>query len=227
MEDIFVRRAVSRADLITAPSRRAVDEIRRLGYVEPESVQLEPNLMKLDLDNPTPVRSGTLDVVRLLFAGRFSEQKGLDRIPEMLRATSHPVHVRLMGDGEEAERVRSMAEAQIGPHTIEVIGYGADVRDHLDWCDAVLLPSRWELNPVVIWEALARGRGTIASHIQSMEDLAASAPIWLFGSESEFAQVVAMIACDEPLRAETYRAARELAEDTNEQRSAIVEYLAG
>ncbi|MET4147152.1 glycosyltransferase involved in cell wall biosynthesis [Arthrobacter sp. UYCo732] len=109
-------------------------------------------------------------------------------------------------------------------HKVEVLPYVTDIEPYLDWSDAVVMPSRWELNPLVVWEARARGRGTIASDIDVFRDLSGSGPIWTFHNESAFASVLEKLATDPTERTRAFNLALESFKQLS-TRSSIVEYL--
>jgi glycosyltransferase involved in cell wall biosynthesis len=187
VEDAFVRRAVRTAGLVTAPSRRAIRELEEFRFADASRARYEANVINATSDGAVPPRAGELPELRLLFAGRLSAQKGLDRVPEILGATAIPIHLRILGEGDLESQARTMADESPAPHRIEFLGHSTEVAAHIDWADALLLPSRWELNPMVIWEAWARGRPVISSALPVFTDLASSGPIWLCTGIGEFA----------------------------------------
>jgi glycosyltransferase involved in cell wall biosynthesis len=223
-EDILVKRGVKSAGLITAPSARAVAELIERGFGTEANVRVEHNIIATSDKPAVPPREGRLERLNLVFAGRLSQQKGLDRIPELLAGVSTPIHLRCLGDGEQRSAVeRSLADVR-SPHRVELLPHTDDVESFFDWSDAVFLPSRWELNPLVIWEARARGRGAIASNIDVFEDLAGSGPVWMFRDQSTFSSVVERLAHDESERRRAFTSAIESVEQLS-TRSSIVDYL--
>lgn len=224
LEDILVRRGVASAGLITTPSERAVEELIERRFGTQNNTRLEHNLITVSSKPPSPPRSGQLSSLRLVFAGRLTEQKGLDRIPELLRGADVPVHLICLGDGAKKEELKLLLDTAEAPHTVELISHVQDVETYLDWCDAVFMPSRWELNPLVIWEARARGRGAITSDIDVFKDLSENGPVWTFSNAASFGDRVRSLAADETLRAKAFTLALKSAHNLN-QRSCIVEYL--
>jgi glycosyltransferase involved in cell wall biosynthesis len=200
IEDVLVRRATRRASLVTAPSRRAVEEIVSMRMIDSNRVRFEPNLLSARPIGTVRPRQGRLDDVRLLFAGRLTAQKGLDRLPELLHAVDHPIHLRIAGDGPERERLELLAAQVSKIHTVEFLGSVLDVSPHLDWCDALFMPSRAELNPVTVWEARLAGRPTIASSIPAFIDLADDGGVELFASAAGFRDRTDRLAHDDAWR---------------------------
>ncbi|YCK83055.1 glycosyltransferase family 4 protein [Arthrobacter sp. D3-18] len=224
VEDVLVKRGVRRAGLITAPSNRAVHELIEFGFGDSRNVKVEHNIIKLATKPPVSPRTGTLEAVRLVFAGRISKQKGLDRLPELLGKVNVPVHIRCLGDGEEKQRVTDLHKNLNPIHTFEVLSHVDDVTSHLDWSDAVIMPSRWELNPLVVWEARARGRATIGSRIEAFQDLEKNGPMWLFGDALEFEKIISTLATQPDVRVKAFDDALESSQNLN-TRSSIVDYL--
>jgi glycosyltransferase involved in cell wall biosynthesis len=185
IEDLLVRRATRRADLVTAPSQRAVEELINGSFAAPAVVKYEANHIVV---NPIAERlhhQDALDGVKMLIAGRLSEQKGIDRIPALLAQLNVPVKLRIAGSGEFADIVASWQHDESVRADIDYVGYVSELTPHLDWCDAVLMPSRWELNPLVVWEAWARGKPVIASRLPVFEDLSQAGPLLLFATSDE------------------------------------------
>ncbi|MFC8302299.1 glycosyltransferase family 4 protein [Specibacter sp. NPDC057265] len=225
VENILVRRGVRGAGLITAPSVRAIEELNEQNIGSFEVNKVEQNLISTSASHPKPPRDGVLTQPRLLFAGRLTEQKGLDRLGELLAETKVHVHVRCLGDGKERKRLHELSES-ISGHTIELFHHVEDITEHLDWADAVFLPSRWELNPLVIWEGRARGRATVGSSIEAFKDLSKSGPMLLFSNAAEFAEIIQNISEQSDLRNKLFHQALDSYKRVN-TRSLIVQYLAG
>ncbi len=226
LEDHLVRRATRSASLVTAPSPRAVDEIVSFGFAAKGTAKFEPNSISVQaVTSPAP-REGELTSVRLLLAGRLSAQKGIDRIPELLRSCATPLTVRVAGEGqnEYQKTVAEWARTGLLAHTVEYVGHVKDLTEHLDWCDAAFLPSRWELNPLVVWEAWARGRPVLASSLPVFEDLKRSGPVLTFGSGPQLASLVEKIQT-ESLRRQLADAATAATASARSERHYIADFL--
>ena len=185
VEDLLVKRATKRAQVVTAPSQRAVDELIERGFASTTTARFEPNRIAVTTSESAPVYDVDLDEVRLLVAGRLSEQKGIDRLPELLSGATTSVILRVAGSGELADEVSQWQESRGFPTRVEYVGYVPDLTAHLDWCDAVLMPSRWELNPLVVWESWARGKPVLATRLPVFEDLSEAGPLFTFTTAAE------------------------------------------
>ncbi|MGM7698590.1 glycosyltransferase family 4 protein [Microbacterium sp. A84] len=227
LEDILVRRSVNYAGLVTAPSHRAVEEIAEHRFAGRDAIRFEANVSDARSDDLLPPRDGRLDAVRLLFAGRLTEQKGLDRIRVLLQASSVPIHLRIAGDGELRASAESLASSTPQPHRVEYIGHTDTLPAELDWADALFMPSRWELNPMTIWESWARGRPVFASDLEVFRDLATQGPLLIFADPSEFGARIAEFSRSLPARQEAHRAALVSFQRHTDERRYLAKYLAG
>ena len=150
-----------RADRVLATSQRMVNELAAFG-VAPSRLVILPN----------PVDVATLrrraahpqrqlgEGLRLVAAGRLTEQKGFDRLVPLL-AGLPGLRLRILGEGPQREALSALAQ-QHGV-AVDMPGFVADASAWFAGADAVLLPSRWEGMPNVALEALACGAPVIAT----------------------------------------------------------------
>jgi len=130
-----VRRAIVPAPALPPPGR-SPDQVRRDLGVEP----------------------GT---ALLVTVARLAQQKGLDTLVDavQLLPSDHPVLAVIAGDGPlEGELTR-----QIGDAPVRLLGRRDDVADLVAAADVVVLPSRWEGQPLVAQEAIRLGAALIAT----------------------------------------------------------------
>ncbi|MFJ6004036.1 glycosyltransferase [Arthrobacter sp. NPDC092385] len=190
IEDVFVKHATRQFAFITAPSKRAVEELRDGGYTSPERALFEGNIIATSrepLRSPRALEEGP---VRLLFAGRLTEQKGLGALPELLTEHVEPVSLRIVGDGPLREDLERIFRKVNNKHSVEFVGHSLDVTPHIDWADAIFLPSKWELNPQIVWESWSRGRPVIGSEIEVLLDLVHQGPMYTFETAADFANLL-------------------------------------
>jgi|GEM_PF-1574163 len=107
--------------------------------------------------------------------GRLSQQKNqeftLYLLRELLRASSHPPQLHLVGDGENRTALQQLAR-RWGVHD-SVVWHGdvADPTSLYAQCDVMLQPSRWEGCPYSVLEAMAAARPVLASSAGAMPEL--------------------------------------------------------
>ena len=121
---------------------------------------------------PTPVP----DVARFVSVGRLCEQKGqllLVEAASQLRREGHRFELVLVGDGPMRREVEELiAREQLG-ETVRITGWasGETVQKEIEQARAFVLPSFAEGLPVVIMEALGRGRPVISTYIAGIPEL--------------------------------------------------------
>jgi glycosyltransferase involved in cell wall biosynthesis len=108
----------------------------------------------------------------LLAAGRLARQKGFDVLLEALiglrSRDPEPVLV-LAGDGPMAGPLASLCrEADL---SVRLLRQRADIPALLGAADAVVVPSIWEGQPLIVQEALRAGRPIVASRVGGIPEL--------------------------------------------------------
>lgn len=110
-------------------------------------------------------------VLRLLFVGRLSKQKNIGALVEAIKATKRKVHLDIIGDGDEREAVKKAIKTS-GQQNIVLHGRLArkEVMDFYQSCDALIMPSLYEAQPLVLLEAMAAGVPIIGTNVIGVED---------------------------------------------------------
>jgi glycosyltransferase involved in cell wall biosynthesis len=193
IENFLVRRSLRWSRLVTTPSQRALAELRAAGLLSGEQGVVSPNPIRQAAVPPRPPRSRPLKPIRLLFAGRLDEQKGVDLIGELLEGSQTPVHLVVAGEGPMAPTVQDL-KARPWQHTVEYLGHVSDIFEFIDDADFLFLPSRFELNPVIVWEAWARGRAVISSRAVAFDDLALQGPIVQYSDAKQLQALLVALA---------------------------------
>jgi glycosyltransferase involved in cell wall biosynthesis len=184
-----------RADTVLATSQRMADELVALST---------PGDRLTVLRNPVDIDSLRRQAVaprravgpglRLVAAGRLTEQKGFDRLIPLL-AGLPDLHLTIMGEGPQCAMLQSLA-AQHGVR-LDLPGFSNDAPDWFAGADAVLLPSRWEGMPNVVLEALACGTPVIGTPESGgiAEIAAAAAPgaVTVAAAGSDFRAAIATL----------------------------------
>jgi colanic acid/amylovoran biosynthesis glycosyltransferase len=119
------------------------------------------------------------DTPRLVCVGRLAEQKGqllLVQAAAILKKEQIPFHLVLVGDGPMRRDVESLIARNGLSDCVVITGWQTNqqVRQELEKCRAMVLPSFAEGLPVVVMEALALQRPVIATHVAGLPELVES-----------------------------------------------------
>jgi glycosyltransferase involved in cell wall biosynthesis len=108
----------------------------------------------------------------VLAVGRLARQKGFDVLLEAvigLRGRGLTPVLALAGDGPMAGQLASLTRQADLP--VRFLRQRADIPALLGAADVVVVPSRWEGQPLIVQEALRAGRPVIASRVGGIPDL--------------------------------------------------------
>lgn len=175
------RDELRRADAVTAVTGAIVETLVRDYGIDRSLVRVVPNGADLPEAQAEAVTAGRWRAKYLatplkplwVVVGRLEEQKGHDVLFEALaRLVRQGMDFTLVVAGEGSRR--SWLEQQslslgLAPR-VQFVGQLEDVGGLLAAADGVVLPSRWEGLPLVLLEAMARGRPIVASAVGGMAD---------------------------------------------------------
>jgi glycosyltransferase involved in cell wall biosynthesis len=142
----------------------------RLSTVIPNGIDLSNYASK---GNSLKIRSDFVKDPKtkvLCFAGRLSEQKGIDILLDSLSELhkTHPqenIKLWIIGDGalktELMERTKLLRLGEV----VQFFGFQNNMADFLHASDIFVLPSRYEAMPIVLLEALASGLPCIVTDV--------------------------------------------------------------
>lgn len=127
-----------------------------------QAMRIIPNGVPMSLSIPGPRDTRPKGPLRLLFVGRLTPQKGLDRLIEPLARDHQASGLTVIGDGP----MRGALERSFGEHARFLGRLSREevltaMRNH----DVLLMPSRWESSPFVLLEAMAAGCVPVVSGI--------------------------------------------------------------
>jgi glycosyltransferase involved in cell wall biosynthesis len=112
----------------------------------------------------------------VLAAGRLARQKGFDVLVDAMTRLQDRDPVPLLviaGDGPMAGQLAARSRA--GGVDVRLLGQRADIPALLGVADVVVVPSRWEGQPLIVQEALRAGRPLVASRVGGIPDLTSAA----------------------------------------------------
>ena len=186
-------RVLRRFDGVVAVSRPMADRLRVAGVAADrlhvvanafDGERMEP----LTRDAARRALGVPLDEFRVGWIGRLSPEKGAD---VMLRALAVPsardVHVSIIGDGVERARLASLARELGVTARTAWHGIRPDAARVLPAFDAVVLSSRTEGTPIVLFEAMAACVPIVASRVGGIPDVVSDAEAILVPPEDPVA----------------------------------------
>lgn len=170
--DAGVRSSFGDVSLLTAPSRFAAGEARR---VVDRPVRVVSNGVDTDLFVPAPARRrDPRGGVRLLYVGRLQREK---RVADLLRAVAHASEsVRslvIVGSGPQQRRLRNLVGRLGLRDRVELrgrVGQRELLRLYQD-SDVFCMPSPVELQCLAVLEAQACGLPTVAADAGALPEL--------------------------------------------------------
>lgn len=167
-----------RADRVIASSHRMAGELRGLGVPDDRLALLGNPVDEAAARQAaaTPQRVAGRGL-RLVAAGRLTQQKGFDRLLEPFGALPPDSHLTIFGDGPDRDALAAAIDAAGLTDRVILAGFTGQLPAALAGADALLLPSRWEGLPNVALEALAVGTPVVATpESGGIAEIAAAAP---------------------------------------------------
>ena len=197
--------------VIAAVSRAtAEDLINNVGVSESKVKVVRSGIPEELLD--IPAARDRIDRLRLLYVGSLTPEK--DPLAAARIATeaarSSPLTLRVVGSGPLQSALEEVA-ASTGD-LLELVGTVADVKEHLSWCDILLLTSRTEGLPGVVLEAMGAGRPVVAFDVGALAEVVEHGSSGLLltpGSISAGVDAVGQLAGNGELRIQMGVAARQ------------------
>jgi len=109
--------------------------------------------------------------LRLLFVGRLSPQKNLPNLVKALAQLKEKAQLDIVGDGEDRVEIERMLQAM---KLKNVMMHGklerAQILEFYRTCDALILPSLYEAQPLVLLEAMAAKVPVIGTKVLGIEE---------------------------------------------------------
>jgi glycosyltransferase involved in cell wall biosynthesis len=152
----------------------------------------------------------------MLFIGRFHiNQKGLDTLSEAMRLVGR--RLVIVGGGKDEERARSLFSATVAAGRAEFVGYawGEKKEELMRKCLFMVVPSRYEGQPLIIMDTAACGKPVVVSDIPALK-YAVDAGFGISfktGDAKDLAEKILTLLGNQQLRLEMGKKAREYARD--------------
>ena len=209
------RRAVRHFDAVVAVSASMADALRARG-LRPDRLHVVPNAFSV-VDPPLPRADArqalgiTGDDFRLGWIGRLSHEKGVD---VALSALADPrlagVRLSVVGDGAERGAARALAERLGVAGRVSWHGSLPSAARFIRAFDGLVLSSRTEGTPIVLFEAMSAEVPIVATRVGGVPDMLGDAEAWLVSPErpDELAAAAASLRARPDQAADRARAAR-------------------
>lgn len=109
--------------------------------------------------------------LQLLFVGRLSKQKNVPALIEGLAKTKRKTHLHVIGEGPEREAIEAaIAKCKIKNVTLHGRLPRKKVMQFYKECDALVMPSLYEAQPLVLLEAMAARIPIIGTNVIGVEE---------------------------------------------------------
>ena len=115
------------------------------------------------------------DKDKLLFMGRvLINIKGLDRIIAIMKkiiAIRPNIHLDIVGDGTDFQKVKSMIEENNLQNNITMVGRADDLVDYYSKSKLLLMTSRWEGMSMSVLEAFSYALPAVSFHTNGTDEI--------------------------------------------------------
>ena len=140
--------------------------------------------------------------LRLLAYGRFVKKKGFDILLQAfadIRPMLPDIRLTLVGDGPEREKLAALLLSLDLSEAVSLSGWTDDVVALLDAHDVFVLPSLSEPFGIVLLEAMARGKGIVATTTEGPGEFLTEQECFFCSPGSvESLRDALLVACQEP-----------------------------
>lgn len=178
-KQLILKRVLQAADSIIVLNKKTLQKVRAAygftGRAQVMNNGVDEIFFKL---RRRPLPPQPPETLRLLFVGRLTPQKNVAALLTALSITNQKVSLEIIGDGPESETLKSQT-ARLGLQGVTFHGRLAQeaVMRFYQTCDALIMPSLYEAQPLVLLEAMAAGVPIIGTNVIGIEDHLAGAGI--------------------------------------------------
>ncbi len=171
----FDRFSLRRANLVIAPAKFLADELKRKFKIN--NIEVVYNGIEL---NEYPFaefdKAKFTAPFNLLYLGRLSAEKNVKLLIEAIALLSERgfnLRLKIAGAGPQEKYLKRLVEVKGLNHCIEFTGFLERTKIHelLSSADIFVLPSKTEVFPNVLLEAMAVGTPVIATKVGGVEEL--------------------------------------------------------
>ncbi|HEV8265270.1 MAG TPA: glycosyltransferase [Gemmatimonadales bacterium] len=210
------RRAYRRLDAVIVVSRPMVEQLIR-DRVPADRIHVVQNAWRettppLDRSTARRALGVSADGFRIGWVGRLSDEKGPDVLLDALvHLTDLPLSVSIVGNGRAHRSLLARASRLGVERQVRWHGVVSDVARQFAAFDVLVLSSRTEGTPIVLFEAMAAGVPIVAASVGGVPDVVSPAEATLVPPEDPVALAAAIRAvyCDPSAGRERARRARE------------------
>jgi glycosyltransferase involved in cell wall biosynthesis len=185
---VIERLVLRRAHGVVAVSAAIGAELIRWG-LQPERVHVirntPPATESVDRDEARALLDLPTTLPVVAWIGRFSPEKGPDRLPALVRQLRTPCVFALVGDGAlRAETLDALASVG-GTTTVRWLGARGDIARLMRAFDVLVLTSRSEGMPMVVLEAMASGVPVVSFDVGDVRCAVDATTGWLVPAADE------------------------------------------
>ncbi|MFF3439429.1 glycosyltransferase family 4 protein [Streptosporangium sp. NPDC002721] len=240
---LLERIVARRADRILVVSPDLGERMARLGARRVEAAVVPAPPLPASGRDPEDVRRelGTGDRVIFLTVARLAQQKGLESLLDVAKALREtpgdagPARDRgprapgavflVAGDGPLRGELQGRIDRENLP--VRLLGDRADVGDLLGVARALVVPSRWEGQPLTVQEALRAGTAVVATAVGGIPAMVGEAGLLVpYGDVAAMRDAVARVLADEGFAGELAGAAARRGRGLPGEREALEAVLA-
>jgi glycosyltransferase involved in cell wall biosynthesis len=159
------------ADKVLVFSREQSRLVQRLYKVQKANIAIVPNGVGKEYFYEEK-RVAPKKKLNLLYVGRLTVQKRVDRLVDALSLVKSPVKLTIVGDGEDRLKLEKLAQT-LQLKNISFVGRknGKRLLEIYRRADALVISSDKEGMPLVVLEAMACGLPIIASNVIGLNEL--------------------------------------------------------
>jgi len=172
-------------DQIVVPTQKEKEYLRQYYNISYDKIRMIPCGVNLDIFKPRDKISARRqlgfrsDDRIILYVGRYTPIKGIDRLITAFRNLSHLSHLRLVmvgGDGEHSPMLRQLQSEATALHIENRLIFAGRVEqkilpEYYSAADVLAVPSYYESFGLVALEALACGTPVVTTPVGAMENI--------------------------------------------------------